>query len=76
MLLAPVLGAPPREIAGRLATELEGLLGDQLERVEVAGPGFLNLVLSDAWHQRALRWVLEAGDAVRRRRGASGPSGS
>jgi arginyl-tRNA synthetase len=62
MLLAPVLGAPPREIAGRLAAELEGLLGDDLERVEVAGPGFLNLVLSDAWHQRALRWVLDAGD--------------
>jgi arginyl-tRNA synthetase len=62
MLLAPVLGAPPREIAGRLAAELEGLLGDDLERVEVAGPGFLNLVLSDAWHQRALHWVLAAGE--------------
>jgi arginyl-tRNA synthetase len=62
MLLAPVLGAPPREIAGRLAVELEGLLGEELERVDVAGPGFLNLVLSDAWHQRALRWVLAAGD--------------
>ena len=62
MLLAPVLGAPPREIAGRIAGELEGLLGEDLERVEVAGPGFLNLVLSDAWHQRALRWVLDAGE--------------
>jgi arginyl-tRNA synthetase len=62
MLLAPLLGAPPREIAARLGVELEGLLGDELERVEVAGPGFLNLVLSDAWHQRALRWVLDAGE--------------
>jgi arginyl-tRNA synthetase len=62
MLLAPVLGAPPREVAGRLAGELEGRLGDELERVEVAGPGFLNLVLTDAWHQRALRWVLDAGE--------------
>jgi arginyl-tRNA synthetase len=62
MLLAPVLGAPPREIAGRLAAELEGLLGDDLERVEVAGPGFLNLVLSDAWHKRALHWVLDAAE--------------
>ena len=61
MLLAPVLGAPPRDIAGRLATELEGLLDGELERAEVAGPGFLNLVLSDAWHERALRWVLGAG---------------
>jgi arginyl-tRNA synthetase len=62
MLLAPVLGEPPRDIAARLASELEGLLGEDLQRVEVAGPGFLNLVLSDAWHQRALRWVLDAGD--------------
>jgi arginyl-tRNA synthetase len=62
MLLAPVLGAAPREIAARLADELSGLLADDLERVEVAGPGFLNLVLSDDWHRRALRWVLDAGE--------------
>ncbi|HZE06963.1 MAG TPA: arginine--tRNA ligase, partial [Solirubrobacteraceae bacterium] len=62
MLLAPVLGAPPREIADRLAGELETLLGDDLVRAEVAGPGFLNLVLTDGWHQRALRWVLDAGE--------------
>jgi arginyl-tRNA synthetase len=62
MLLAPVLRAPPREIAGRLAAELQGLLGEHLERVEVAGPGFLNLVLTGAWHQRALHWVLDAGE--------------
>ncbi|HJS97332.1 MAG TPA: arginine--tRNA ligase [Solirubrobacteraceae bacterium] len=62
MLLAPVLGAPPREIASRLADEVGGLLGEDLERVEVAGPGFLNLVLTDDWHRRALRWVLDAGE--------------
>ena len=44
------------------------MLGDDLERAEVAGPGFLNLVLSDAWHRRALRSVLDAGDRLRRRR--------
>ncbi|HEY1519144.1 MAG TPA: arginine--tRNA ligase [Solirubrobacteraceae bacterium] len=64
MLLAPVLGAPPREIAERLRAELVGLLGDDLERAEVAGPGFLNLVLSDSWHRRALRSVLDAGDGL------------
>jgi arginyl-tRNA synthetase len=62
MLLAPVLGQSPRDIAARLAAELTGLLGDDLERVEVAGPGFLNLVLTDTWHRRALRWVLDAGE--------------
>ena len=71
MLLAPVLGEPPRDVAGRLSTELTGLLDADLERIEVAGPGFLNLVMTDAWHQRALRWVLDAGE----RFGAAGPSG-
>jgi arginyl-tRNA synthetase len=62
MLLAPVLGAAPREIAERIATELNGVLGDALERTEVAGPGFLNLYMSDAWLKDALGSVLAAGD--------------
>jgi arginyl-tRNA synthetase len=62
MLLAPMLAAPPREIAERIMSALEGSLGGELERAEVAGPGFLNLVLSDDWHRRALHSVLEAGE--------------
>ncbi len=61
MLLAPKTGTPPRDVAAGLATELEGLLGTSLDRVEVAGPGFLNLFLSDAWCVGALAHVLEAG---------------
>jgi arginyl-tRNA synthetase len=63
MLLAPALSAPPREIAGQLADELSRLLGPSLERCEVAGPGFLNLFMSDAWHRDALTEVLDAGSA-------------
>ncbi len=62
MLLAPVLGAAPREIAARLGDELAARLGDSLSRYEVAGPGFLNLVLSDDWHRGALRQALDAGE--------------
>ncbi len=61
LLLAPVLSAAPREVAERIRSALEGSLGPELERAEVAGPGFLNLVLSDAWHRRTLRSVLESG---------------
>ncbi len=62
MLLAPVLGAPPRDIAAQLGGQLERELGPALSRYEVAGPGFLNLVMSDDWHRAALRQLLDAGD--------------
>jgi arginyl-tRNA synthetase len=62
MLLAPVLGAPPREVAERVGEELRARLGPALDRAEVAGPGFLNLFLSDAWHADALAAVLAAGE--------------
>jgi arginyl-tRNA synthetase len=62
LLLAPVLGAPPREVAERLCGELSARLGDGLARCEVAGPGFVNLHLSDGWHRDALVAVLEAGE--------------
>jgi arginyl-tRNA synthetase len=54
MLLAPALGEPPRAIAERLGAALSEALGDDVERVEVAGPGFLNLFMGDAWYRRAL----------------------
>jgi arginyl-tRNA synthetase len=61
MLLAPTLGAPPREIAERLASTLVQSLGADLLRTEVAGPGFLNLFMSDAWVRRALEAALSKG---------------
>jgi arginyl-tRNA synthetase len=62
LVLAPVLKAPPREVAERLVDALRDRLGDALERVEVAGPGFLNLFLADPWYVDALDWVLAAGE--------------
>jgi arginyl-tRNA synthetase len=62
MLLAPVLGEQPRAIAERLGDALGGRLGAAVERVEVAGPGFLNLFMSDAWYLEALAGLLGAGD--------------
>src|SRR5438270_2186784 len=48
LVLAPRVGAPPRELAQRLGEDLQARLGAELERFEVAGPGFLNLFLADA----------------------------
>jgi arginyl-tRNA synthetase len=62
MLLAPKLGAPPREIAERLREVLSERLGERVEKVEVAGPGFVNVYLADAWYTAAAEHVLAAGD--------------
>jgi len=62
LLLSPRLRRPPREVADQLGRELSSRLGDGLERVEVAGPGFVNLFVSDAWFERALGEVLAAGE--------------
>lgn len=45
--LAKALGKNPREVAAALADELKVSLKDELRDVTVAGPGFVNLMLSD-----------------------------
>ena len=72
LLIAPVLGAKPRDVAERLRDELAGRLDGSVERMEIAGPGFLNLFLTDDWHQAAADHVLAAGD--RWGGGGAGPS--
>ena len=66
MLLAGALKTSPRDVAVRLAEAVAVQLGDDLERAQVAGPGFLNLFLSDGWHARALGGMLAAGDGLGR----------
>src|SRR5829696_243989 len=67
MLLAAPLGENPRDVAGRLGAELERQLGGEsgsVERIEVAGPGFVNLFLADAWYRRAMQLLAEAGESL------------
>src|SRR5829696_72386 len=61
MLLAPTLGEQPRAIAARLGDALGERLGATVDRVEIAGPGFLNLFMADRWYVEALAGILDAG---------------
>jgi arginyl-tRNA synthetase len=63
MLLAPSLGEPPRAIAERLGETLGERLGPAVEKVEIAGPGFLNLFMTDAWYLDSLAQMRAAGDS-------------
>ncbi len=57
--LAPVRKRSPRDLADELAAGAAGL--PAVERAEVAGPGFVNLFLADAWFAGALAEMLDAG---------------
>jgi len=61
MQLAPVRKRSPRELGEELAAAALGL--DEVERAEVAGPGFVNLWLAPGWFGEALAEMLEAGAA-------------
>jgi arginyl-tRNA synthetase len=64
MLLARHLSDNPRTVAERLRGELEAdpRLTPNLERIEVAGPGFVNFFLADSWYLGALGDLLGAGE--------------
>jgi arginyl-tRNA synthetase len=64
MLLAPVRGEQPRAVAEQLVEQLGGRLEGTAERIEVAGPGFINLFLADRWHREGVASVLAAGDGL------------
>src|SRR5690348_16382859 len=54
LLLSPAVGSAPRELADAIGRRLQDGLAGVLERFEVAGPGFLNLFVSDSWLLGAL----------------------
>ncbi len=64
MVLAKPLGMKPRDLAEAVA----GRLRDDADvaSVDVAGPGFINLTLSEAYRARALKALIEAGPAYGR----------
>ena len=64
MTLARAARRPPRQIAELIVKHFPSLR--EVERVDVAGPGFLNVFLSPAWCTGALGEILEAGDAYGR----------
>ena len=62
MLLAPILRESPPTAAERLGEKLHEELGEALDSVEVAGPGFLNLSMSSGWYREGLAELVAAGE--------------
>jgi len=62
MILARPMQKEPREIAERLAVHLLSVGKRHIERVEVAGPGFLNFHLKPSWVDDILRRIISEGE--------------
>ena len=60
MVLAKPAGTNPRVLAEKIAAALQGL--DEVASVSVAGPGFINLFLTDDTWRAELSAIRDAGD--------------
>jgi arginyl-tRNA synthetase len=60
--LKGTVGGLPRDIAERVKAALEAEAVAHLARVDIAGPGFLNLFLAPTWLHDVLREVVAAGE--------------
>jgi arginyl-tRNA synthetase len=70
LTLARAAKRPPRQIAEALAKNFPAM--PEVARVEVAGPGFLNVFLAPTWTAGALHDILEAGADYGRGSGHAG----
>ena len=70
MALAGRLGRPPREIARDLKERLAGIEG--VERIEIAGPGFLNFFLEAAAMGGTVQAILGQGERYGRNEDGGG----
>jgi arginyl-tRNA synthetase len=61
LALAKAAGKPPRAIAEAVIARLRTGGDSPLAAADIAGPGFINLRLSDRYWQSALAGILEAG---------------
>jgi arginyl-tRNA synthetase len=60
--VAKRVGEKPRDLAARLVAVLERDPPAHLDRVEIAGPGFLNFFLTPTWLHNVLRLVVASGE--------------
>lgn len=56
-------GRPPRQLANELQDALRAHPPKHVQKIEVAGPGFLNFYLDDGWLRDVLAEVIDAGES-------------
>ncbi len=62
LILAKELKMNPKELAEKIVAEMSKTVFDTIEKIEVAGAGFINFYLSSKFFDESLNSLLEAGD--------------
>ncbi len=70
LMLAKPAGMPPRELAQLVASQIG--VADGIEKIEVAGPGFINFFVASAASQSVIKRILEQGENFGRGRFGQG----
>src|SRR3982751_5301313 len=73
MALAKDAGLKPRDLAEKIAAELNKLR--EVTKTEIAGPGFINMTLDPAVWRGALADIIREGDAYGKGSIGQGPTG-
>jgi arginyl-tRNA synthetase len=61
LVLAKAVGASPRDVAAGLVDALTASPPRHVERIEIAGPGFVNFHLADTWLHELLTDIVTGG---------------
>ncbi|MSO79273.1 MAG: arginine--tRNA ligase [Acidimicrobiia bacterium] len=64
--VAKEVGEKPRDVAAKIVERLEAMRPPHVERIEIAGPGFINIHLAPTWLHDVLRVVVAEGEAFGR----------
>ena len=62
MVLAKQVAQNPRELAEKIVAEILERKPKEIDRVEVAGPGFINFYLSDTYFIKSVSHIVKAGE--------------
>lgn len=62
LILSKQIGKKPKEIAEEIKKEIEKDLPNEIAKVEVAGPGFINFYLSKDFFRKSLSEIIDSGN--------------
>ena len=62
LIIAKKVNQNPKEVAAKIAAELENTKSDLISKIEVAGPGFINFYLTPEFFADQIGEIVKAGD--------------